>query len=193
MDTPAVSRIFCGLAEFAFLTATAWAKKPDLIVVEDRGGDSALPYYQRLRNSNRIPAGASRQIAPPTQSTIYQPSVRTTPQVEAAKPLRTLVQLQPGTPMRKSVPGPSGAKPFFLIGDEPVSRAWLKDWHGALLEAQAIGFVVGEPQAAESLRQLAPGIQLMPATGEEFAACFGIKTYPVLVVPTGWQGLAERP
>jgi integrating conjugative element protein (TIGR03765 family) len=185
----------CLLAASTFLAGLAWAQETSLIVVEDRGGDSALPYYQTLRNSNKIPGGASRQIAPPARSTIYQPSERTTPQGEAAMPPLVPRNIRPGTPTRKSAPAPPGATPFFLVGDDPASRAWLKDWHSALREAGATGFVVEAQDVAalERLRNLAPGLFLAPASGDEFAARFGLKTYPVLVVPAPLPGQNVKP
>jgi|GEM_PF-55450 len=195
MGTPTLNRTLCLLA--FFMTATAWAQTSPLIVVEDRGGDSALPYFQRLRNTNRMPPGALRQVAPPVLP--GHPSVvangRTMPQFDAAMfPLRP-GRLQPGSPTRKTVFAPPGAKPFFVLGDDPASRAWLQAWRDTLRESGAAGFVVAahDAQALESLRQLAPALQLMPAWGDELAARFHLKTYPVLVVPSSKPEHVDRP
>ncbi|MCL1861741.1 MAG: hypothetical protein FWG52_09455 [Proteobacteria bacterium] len=89
MGTSAVKLAFCLLAGVLYQVSPAWAQRPGLIVVEDRGGDSALPYYKVFENAGKMPSGASRQAVPPALP-IYQVAgktkLRTMPQTESGMP-----------------------------------------------------------------------------------------------------------
>ncbi|MGK9007619.1 PFL_4695 family integrating conjugative element protein, partial [Citrobacter europaeus] len=103
-----------------------------LIVVEDRGGDSALPYYQSL---NPQPD----QATPPAP--MPAPRLGNAADAEAAMlPVRS-TQLSPGEVQRRVIRAP-GLTALFLVGDDERSRAWLRQRQAALRELQAVGLVV---------------------------------------------------
>lgn len=162
-------------------TVFAQTASAPLIVVEDRGGDSALPYYQSL---NPQPD----QATPPAPMPAPMPAPRAgnTADVEAAMlPVRS-TQLSPGEVQRRVIRAP-GLTALFLIGDDERSRAWLRQRQAALRELQAVGLVVNvESMAAlTALRRLAPGLTLSPASGDDLAQRLGLRHYPVLITSTG--------
>lgn len=151
------------------------ASAQDLIVVGDDGGVSALPYYRAL---NLLPDGSA---APPVV-----PVVPRTPYREVdLLPVRS-ARLTPGrvTPRMLRAPGLS---PFFLIGDDRPSRAWLHARGDTLRAMGAVGLVVNVDSAEglAALRRDAPGLTLVPTSGDDIAIRLGLSHYPVLVTATG--------
>lgn len=149
-----------------------------LIVVEDRGGVSALPYYQALNPQDAGPAQPS--AAKP------MPRVDNPADVEAAMlPVRS-TRLTPGDEPRRVISAP-GLSPLFLVGDDDRSRTWLRQRRAALQELRAVGLVVNvaTPEALAALRRLAPGLTLSPISGDDLAQRLGIRHYPVLITATG--------
>ena len=158
-------------------TVFAQTASAPLIVVEDRGGDSALPYYQSLHPQ-------PDQATPPAP--MPAPRAGNTADAEAAMlPVRS-TQLSPGEVQRRVIRAP-GLTALFLIGDDERSRAWLRQRQAALRELQAVGLVVNvESMAAlTALRRLAPGLTLSPASGDDLAQRLGLRHYPVLITATG--------
>ena len=103
------------LVLLAGLPLASLAGEP-LIVVEDRGGASALPYYEALNLQPRTNA--------PARPPIPTPQVPATPADEAAMlPVRS-AKLTPGTVPRRVIEAP-GLRPFVVVGDDEASRAWL--------------------------------------------------------------------
>lgn len=167
---------FLGLLVCA--TATAQSTTEALIVVEDRGGASALPYYQALSPQDAGPAKPSVPLPIPR---IGGPA-----DAEAAMlPVRS-ARLSPGDEPRRVIRAP-GLTPLFLIGDDDRSRAWLKQRRTALQELHAVGLVVNvaSPEALAALRRLASGLMLSPASGDDLAQRLGIRHTPVLITATG--------
>ena len=116
------------LAVMVFLSAPALA---ELVVVEDRGGASALPYYEAL-DSPKDRARPSVQAIPP---------IRSLPEAEAALlPVRS-IRLSPGDEPPRAIRAP-GLTPMFLVGDDERSQAWLQERYAALREMRAVGLVV---------------------------------------------------
>ncbi|GMV02782.1 MAG: integrating conjugative element protein [Burkholderiaceae bacterium] len=151
---------------------------PPLIVVEDKGGTSALPYYQALNPQDAQP---SQPAAPQPAPRIGGPA-----DAEAAMlPVRS-ARLTPGDEPRRVI-RVSGLTPLFLVGDDDRSRAWLKQRGKDLQALRAAGLVVNvaTPEALAALRRLAPGLMLSPASGDELAQRLGLKHYPVLITATG--------
>lgn len=146
-----------------------------LIVVEDRGGDSALPYYRPL---NPQPDDTARPAPLP------RPRVGNSAEA-AMLPVRS-ANLSPGDVPHRVIRAP-GLTALFLIGDDERSRAWLRQRHAALRELGAVGLVVNvESMAAlTALRRLAPGLALAPASGDDLAQRLGLRHYPVLITSTG--------
>ncbi|MFU3626594.1 integrating conjugative element protein [Pseudomonas aeruginosa] len=168
------------IAAIGLLSATtvfAQTASAPLIVVEDRGGDSALPYYRSL---NPQPDQAAQPAPMPA------PRAGNAVDAEAAMlPVRS-TQLSPGEVQRRVIRAP-GLTALFLIGDDERSRAWLRQRQAALRELQAVGLVVNvESMAAlTALRRLAPGLTLSPASGDDLAQRLGLRHYPVLITATG--------
>ena len=149
-----------------------------LIVVEDRGGASALPYYEALNLQPRD-NGAAR-------SPIPMPQVPATPADEAAMlPVRS-AKLTPGTVARRVIEAP-GLRPLVVIGDDKASRDWLQRHAGSLHERGAVGLVVNveTAQTLARLRALAPGVPLAPVAGDDLAERLGLRHYPALITATG--------
>jgi integrating conjugative element protein (TIGR03765 family) len=163
------------LAVMACFSAPALAA--GLIVVEDRGGDSALPYYEALASSEKR-AGLP---VPRKASPIRSPS-----EAEAALlPVRSPL-LSPGEEPSRAIHAP-GLTPLFLIGDDARSRVWLTRNYAELRNLRAVGLVVNvaTPEALAALRRLAPDISLSPASGDDLARRLGLSHYPVRITATG--------
>lgn len=165
------------VAQPAIQTPRSSATQP-LIVVEDRGGTSALPYYQALN-----PQGAAPARSP--AATPVPHGVGSADAEAAMLPVRS-TRLSPGDEPRRVIRAP-GLTPLFLVGDDDRSRAWLRQHRATLQELRAAGLVVNvtTPQALAELRRLAPGLTLSPASGDDFAQRLGIRHYPVLITATG--------
>jgi len=148
------------------------ASDPPLIVVEDSGGASALPYYRALKLQ-------SQPAQPPSDPTTSAPK---TPFTEAsALPVRS-TRLTPGPVTARSISAP-GLTPFFIIGDDSRSRDWLRRHLARLRDLHAVGAVVNveSAEALDSLRRLAPGLRLSPAAGDDLAQRLALTHYPLLI------------
>jgi integrating conjugative element protein (TIGR03765 family) len=164
------------IATVALLPVIAFAQPAfaPLIVVEDRGGVSALPYYQLL---NLQPDQA---VQPPPMGT--GPRVGNAVDAEAAMlPVRS-TQLSPGEVRHRTIQAP-GLSPLFIVGDDERSRAWLRQRQTALRQLRAVGLVVNvdSMDALTALRRLVPGITLSPVSGDDLAQRLGLRHYPVLI------------
>ncbi|WP_372166055.1 integrating conjugative element protein [Xanthomonas axonopodis] len=148
-----------------------------LIVVEDRGGVPAQPYYDEFGLPPRRPISGMPLAATPSSPTGHGEV--------ALLPSRSTL-LSPGPVDARPLDAP-GLQPFFLVGDDPRSRAWLSQRHGMLRGLQAAGLVVNveSPQALDALRALAPGLALSPASGDDLARRLGLRHYPALLTATG--------
>jgi integrating conjugative element protein (TIGR03765 family) len=100
-------------------------------------------------------------------------------------PVRSAL-LSPGDEPRRAIRAP-GLAPFFLVGDDDRSRAWLQERGAALQRMQAVGLVVNvaRPQALAALRRLVPELSLMPVSGDDLARRLGIHHYPLLITADG--------
>ncbi len=79
------------------------------------------------------------------------------------------------------------ARPFFLIGSDPVSRHWLKTHRDELLRIGAVGMLV-QAETVHDLRviaELAAGIPVLPAPATDLAEALGLSHYPVLISNQG--------
>lgn len=78
---------------------------------------------------------------------------------------------------------PNLSVPLFVVGADPVSLAWLKQWREALLKVGAVGWVV-QAESAQELRAVAEagaGLRFMAMPGDALADIFGVNGYPVLI------------
>tara|TARA_R110001599_G_scaffold69051_4_gene194496 strand:+ start:16265 stop:16798 length:534 start_codon:yes stop_codon:yes gene_type:complete len=169
----------CVLPLLGLLALTAHAADQTLVVVEDRGGASALPYYQALDLQPRNP----RQALPPPHIEVPPPAERHS---EADMlPVRSTL-LTPGTVERRVIEVP-GLRPLFLVGDDKRSRAWLRQRVEVLRKLGAVGLVVNVKSQAtlDALRRLAPELILSPVSADDLARRLGIRHYPALITATG--------
>jgi integrating conjugative element protein (TIGR03765 family) len=149
---------------------------PPLIVVEDRGGTPAQPYYEAL-----VPQ-MDTAPSPPAQS----PLSRNTPYSEAEMlPVRS-TQLTPGTVTSRAIQA-AGLSPLFIVGDDPRSHAWLKQNRERLRAIHATGLVVQVDSMAAlgELRRIVPDLTLVPVSGDELAQRLRLRHYPALITATG--------
>ncbi|HBX55760.1 integrating conjugative element protein [Pseudomonas sp. UBA2684] len=155
------------------------AQADALIVVEDRGGASALPYYEALNLQPRAEVSAPRLEMPrPPAGVVNEASML---------PVRS-TRLSPGVVARRVIEAP-GLPPFFLVGDDQRSRAWLQQRAPRLRELGAVGLIVNV-SSAESLarlRALVPELPLSPVAGDDLAERLGLRHYPVLITATGLE------
>jgi integrating conjugative element protein (TIGR03765 family) len=167
------------ISAVAFLfVSPAFAQSPPLIVVEDNGGVSALPYYEALSP----PPRQDQKPLPPPMTPV--PPDRPLSEADML-PVRS-EKLSPGDVARRVIQAP-GLTPLFLIGDDTRSRAWLKVRGPALRERNAVGLVVNieTAEALTLLRQAAGGLTLSPVSGDDLATRLGLSHYPVLITATG--------
>ena len=146
------------------------AQAAQLIVVEDHGGASALPYYDRL-NPEPEPGQAQGQTLPP-------------PSAALGFPVRSS-RLSPG-PIQGRVINATGLQPFFLVGDDELSRRWLASRGETLRRLGAAGLAVNVANAERlaAIRSWAQGLAISPVSGDDLASRLGLSHYPVLITPT---------
>jgi integrating conjugative element protein (TIGR03765 family) len=140
-----------------------------LVVVEDRGGSSALPYYQDL-----APEPTQEQAS---EQTI---GVRGT----GAFPVRS-DRLTPGNAQGRIINAP-GLQPLFVIGDDELSRVWLAQRKEQLQQLQAVGVVVNvaSTERFAEIRRWASELEMMPTPADDLAERLGISHYPLLITAT---------
>ncbi|PFG25098.1 integrating conjugative element protein (TIGR03765 family) [Pseudomonas lurida] len=147
-----------------------------LVVVEDVGGTSALPYYRTL-NLPSDDQSAKPMILPP---------VRIDPYSEADMLPVKSEHLSPGK-VENRVNNVPGLVPLFLVGDDYLSRRWLAARADLLHEISAVGLVVNVQHldALTELRELGAGLEMVPASADDLALRMGVEHYPVLITATG--------
>jgi len=172
-------RALCWLLGLMSLSASA--DDTPLIVVQDRGGVSALPYYQAM---DLPPIGTP--IARPEHVDV--PVAQIQPISEADMlPVRSAL-LSPGRVERRPMDS-AGFRPLFVVGDDDLSRNWLQQRAASLRTLGAVGLAVNVDTAEglADLRDQAPGLTLAPASGDDLAQRLEIRHYPVLITATGLE------
>jgi integrating conjugative element protein (TIGR03765 family) len=112
------------------------------------------------------------------------------PDLGAASVERLLPIRSPGLTPGQVEPRPFDqrfARPFFLIGADPVSREWLVTNRDELLRMGAVGMLV-QAETVDDLRiiaKLAEGLPILPAPATDIAAALGLSHYPVLISREG--------
>lgn len=162
--------IACALS--AAFSTHALSAEP-LIVVDDRGGDSALPYYSTLK------------LQPRAATTKAPPSISGKRFSEADMLPIHSKRLSPGIELPRTIAAP-GLTPLFLIGDDDRSRTWLRQRLADLLKIKALGLVINveNKEALTALRAAAPGLTLVPTSGDDLAQRLHLRHYPVLITAT---------
>jgi integrating conjugative element protein (TIGR03765 family) len=147
-----------------------------LTVVEDQGGVSALPYYERLQPNPQT--SNIREAKPiPLQG----------PVTEAHMLPVVSHKLSPGRVVARTNNAGGLSQPIFLIGSDELSVAWLRQRGDVLRELGAVGLVVNVTDANSfaALRKVAAGLTLIPSSGDDIAGLLKISHYPVLITQTG--------
>lgn len=158
---------------------SAFAAGHKLVVVKDAGGVSALPYYQAI---NLLPS-------PNDAASIHVPALPPLPTHRYREadllPVHS-ARLTPGRVTRRVIAAP-GLQPLCLVGDDPMSRAWLKAHLAALQQLHAVALIVEVRSYAtvRALRASTPGLMLVPASGDDIARRLDLHHYPVLITATG--------
>ena len=187
MPFPQIARrwIIRALSALCALAALPVPAAEPLIVVEDHGGPSALPYYEVLNLQPRPAGGGKPSFAFPAQTSPMSPITPRQASEADMLPVRS-ARLTPGTVVRRVIEAP-GLQAFFLVGDDEASHAWLRRHAASLRERGAVGLVVNVASAAAlaRLRAAAPGLQLAPVAADELAERLGVRHYPVLITSTG--------
>jgi integrating conjugative element protein (TIGR03765 family) len=98
--------------------------------------------------------------------------------------------LTPGPVTRRPVSLPNNGtltRPFFLIGSDEKSRAWLAGHRDRLQAIEAIGMLVQAESVAdlEAITALAGGLPILPAPASDIARSLGIRHFPVLISRLG--------
>jgi integrating conjugative element protein (TIGR03765 family) len=160
------------LAVIGGLSAPALAT--ELLVVEDRGGMSALPYYEVLDSSEKSAALPAPQAMPRIPRSLAGAEA-------SLLPLRSAL-LSPGEEPPRAIRAP-GFAPIFLVGDDELSRVWLARHAAELRDLRAVGFAVNvsSPQSLDRLRRLVPDLTLSPVSGDDLAERLGLSHYPALL------------
>ncbi|EFA4746334.1 integrating conjugative element protein [Escherichia coli] len=144
----------------------------ELTVIADLGGRDAAPFFEGI--NRQAPASAPVVSPPPLL------------QGDAAMLPVSTPEMSPGevTPRPLQLPG-IGA--LFLVGDDAYSRAWLQKNAAALRARHAAGMVVNvdDENGLRTLRELAPGVAMAPASGSALARRLQLKSYPVLITDNG--------
>lgn len=143
-----------------------------LTVVADLGGESTAPLYEAIQPDTTD----TRSSAPSGPAAFSESDV-----FPVISP-----HLHPGPVASRPLSLPAFS-PLFLTGVDPFSLRWLKQHHQALITLQATGLVVNVATSAqlETLRQQAPGLTLLPVSGEDLAQRLKLDAYPVLITETG--------
>lgn len=163
---------------FLFVLIIPALAHAELIVVEDLGGESALPYYRAL---NLIPNDKRSPLE-------YLPPIPLKQFGEADMLPVTSSRLSPGNVEPRVLDAP-GLQPLFLIGDDDLSREWLTARVEVLRELSAVGLVVNvsRHETLQALRSVASGLQLAPTSADQLAEMLDLSHYPVLITATGLE------
>lgn len=96
--------------------------------------------------------------------------------------------LSPGQIKSRALNMP-GLRPFFLVGEDTQSLAWLRQRATELQEIGAAGLAVEvtDAEALIRIRAAAPGITILPVNGNDIATRLQIEHYPVLITATSLE------
>ena len=152
--------------------------QPELTIAGDQPSDNTRPHFQVSRppiNNKTQPDRAMHADLSTFADEAWILPVRSS-------------HLSPGqiTPRALSIPG---LQPFFLVGEDPQSLAWLRRREAELQEMGAAGLAVEvtDTEALTRIRAAAPGITILPVNGNDIAARLQIEHYPVLITTTSLE------
>ena len=152
--------------------------QPELSVAEDQPSDVTRPHFQVSRPP------INNKIQP---DRVMHADLSTVTDEAWILPIRSS-QLSPGkiTPRALNMPG---LRPFFLVGEDPQSLAWLRQRAAELQEMCAAGLdvEVADTEALARIRAAAPDITILPDNGNDIATRLQIEHYPVLITATSLE------
>ncbi|CNK40756.1 integrating conjugative element protein%2C PFL_4695 family [Yersinia enterocolitica] len=174
-------RFTAGISQITFVTVLSfsgmgWAT--ELTVVADLGGESTAAYFDSINNKN--------VVSPPEKQGVTEIVIPATPlSVSAMLPVHT-PELTPGKVDAKTLILPR-MPAIFLIGDDELSRRWLRLRQDTLVQLNAVGLVVNvsSETAFNDLSEHAEGVTLLPVSGSDLAKRLGLSHYPVLLTEKG--------
>lgn len=157
------------ISVFIFFNASAQAK---LVIIADRGGEQAQPYYDELGLSSlsvdeTIDNKNTPVLTPVTVAQMLPViSTKLTPDQVATRPIKA-----------------QGLTPFFIIGNDAQSKQWLLARKDELINLGAKGLVVNVQTSdeLEALQALVPELLLLPTYGDDIAERLNLAHYPVLI------------
>jgi integrating conjugative element protein (TIGR03765 family) len=138
-------------------------------------------------------SGHTQPIAPYLRQAFGQPARTTEPAPAQNLKLPAIDPHTFGLPVQTPAltPGPvaphplqrAPPRPLCLLGTDPRSRRWLTRYRRRLRAVGAVCLLVNVDTSAElqTIRRLAAGIPLLPASGAALARQLGLKHYPVLI------------
>ncbi len=147
-------------------------------MVEDSSDEVTLPYFH-------VTSTEMKTRAQPGQA--MHADLSTVTDEAWMLPVRSS-QLSPGpiTPRTLNMPG---LHPFFLVGGDPQSLTWLRQRAAGLRNMGAAGLAVevADTQSLTRIRAAAPGLTILPVSGNEIALRLQIEHYPVLISATALE------
>lgn len=158
-----------------FILLLAPFAQPELAVAEDQPSDFTRPHFQASMasiNNKTQPDRAMRADLSPFADEAWILPIRSS-------------RLSPGQIASRTLNMP-GLQPFFLVGEDPKSLAWLRQRAAELQEMGAAGLAVevADTEALARIRAAAPGITILPVNGNDIATRLEIEHYPVLITAT---------
>ncbi|WP_454838161.1 MULTISPECIES: integrating conjugative element protein [Pseudomonas] len=161
-----------------FILLLAPAAQPELTVAGDQPSDIARPHFQVARPP------VNNKIQP---DRAMHADLSTVANKAWILPVRSS-HLSPGQITSRALTMP-GLRPFFLVGEDPQSLAWLRQRAAELQEIGAAGLAVevADIEALAQIRAAAPGITILPVNGNDIATRLQIEHYPVLITATSLE------
>ncbi|QZD73255.1 integrating conjugative element protein [Pseudomonas sp. 3-2] len=163
---------------YYFATLLAAFAQPGLSFAENQPGGFTRPQFEASRppiNNKTQPARAIHADLSAFADETWILPVRSS-------------HLSPGQITTRTLDMP-GLQPFFLVGENPQSLAWLHQRATELQEIGAAGLAVEvtDTEALARIRAAAPGITILPVNGNDIATRLQIEHYPVLITATSLE------
>lgn len=161
-----------------FTLLLAPVAQPELTIAGDQPSDYARPHFQAARSPINNKTQPDRAMHADLSAFADEAWIL---------PVRSS-HLSPGQIMSRALSMP-GLRPFFLVGDDPQSLAWLRQRAAELQEMGAAGLAVevADTEALARIRAAAPGITILPVNGNDIATRLQIEHYPVLITATSLE------
>ncbi|MEE5086729.1 integrating conjugative element protein [Pseudomonas alliivorans] len=152
--------------------------QPELTIAEDQPSDFTRPDFQ----VSRPPINNKTQ-----PDRVMHADLSTFAHEAWILPVRSS-HLSPGQITSRALNMP-GLRPFFLVGEDPQSLAWLRQRAAELHEMGAAGLAVevADTEALARIRTAGPNLTILPINGNDIATRLQIEHYPVLITATSLE------